>query len=58
MKNYIFALVFLALFSYKDVAFSQDNILSDEVFLYCLDSGERKENLLIYLGTNNIAKKT
>ena len=55
MKKIIFFLTFISLLVYRNIAFSQDNILENEVFLFCTDSGENKQDLLIYLGTNNIA---
>lgn len=55
MKKIISSLAFISLLVYGNMAFSQDNILENEVFLFCTDSGENKKDLLIYLGTNNIA---
>ncbi len=55
MKKIISSLAFISLLVYGNTAFSQDNILENEVFLFCTDSGENKQDLLIYLGTNNIA---
>jgi hypothetical protein len=54
MKIIIFSLTFFYLLGYRNIAFSQSNILDSEVFLFCVDSGKQKKDLLIYLGTNNI----